>query len=78
MKTIDGYSLQEGDECWVSIQCLIGEHNLSLTPRKAKYMDEAAKAGGWDFTMVNRIKVDCEEVEVLQVWKNQPKGEAQK
>jgi len=78
MKTIDGYSLQEGDECWVSIQCLTGEHHLSHLPRKARYMDDTAKAGGWDFTMVNRIKVDCEEVEVLQVWRNQPKEEAGK
>ena len=78
MKTADGYILKEGEDCYVSIQCASGSHRLSPTPRKAKYMDETAKEGGWDFTMSHPIKVDCDDSEVLQVWKNKPPSEVKK
>lgn len=69
MKTLDGYELKEGDKCWVSVQDPEGLHNISANPRKAVYMDEAAKNSGWDFSVGNRANVP---VEVIAVWKNNP------
>jgi hypothetical protein len=71
METADGYKLKEGDVCFVSCQCLTGEHNLSPTPRKAFYRDAYAISQKLDFTL-SRLRTDCEEVEICQVWKNNP------
>ena len=70
MKTLDGYDLREGESCYVSAQCATGMHNLSATPRNASYLDKNAKRNGWDFTIP--LRVDCEEVEIVAVWKHKP------
>ena len=71
MQTADGYELEEGEDCYVSVQCAMGVHQLSPNPRKAKYLDETAKEQGWDFTM-RPFRSECEEVEILQIWKFKP------
>ena len=66
----------------MSINCFTGEHNLSIEPRKAKYLDEHARNGGWDFT-INRwppgYKFDCGDCgcEIIAVWKNKRTGREQ-
>ena len=72
MKTLDGHELIEGEDCYVSVQCPEGIHNLSSKPRKAVYLSDAAKSNGWDFTIC-RLKTDC-ECEVIAVWKYEPRG----
>jgi hypothetical protein len=71
-KTLDGFELQEGEECWVSYYCGTGEHNISRNPRKARYMDDFAKLNKWDFTSVKPFRVDCDDTLVDAVWKNNP------
>lgn len=71
-KTLDGFELQEGEECYVIFQCAVGEHRLSTNPRKAHYMDETAKQQGWDFTSVKPVRTECDSIEVTAVWKNNP------
>jgi len=70
-KTLDGYELSEGDQCWVSVQDPMGDHNLSARPRKAYYMDNNAKYHGWDFTVYG-LRVPDIEVEIVEVWKYKP------
>ena len=70
MKTFDGFELQEGDECFVSIQDPMGIIRYSPNPRKAHYLDNDAKSNGWDFT-IHGLDSD-QEVEVVGVWKNKP------
>ncbi|HUU40539.1 MAG TPA: hypothetical protein VMW42_06350 [Desulfatiglandales bacterium] len=70
MKTLDGYILHDGDDCFVKCVDPMGESKLSPNARKAFYRDENARAIGWDFTIAN-LRVDC-EVEVTHVWKNNP------
>lgn len=69
-KTLDGFELNEGDECFVSVQCAEGLHHLSLKPRYAYYMSEEAKRHGVDFWIDETSRCDCEEQEVTHVWKN--------
>jgi hypothetical protein len=74
-KTLDGYELNQGEECFISLQCLTGEHSVSTKPRPALYMDKYAKQMGWDFTTIRRMKVNCDDgcaCEVIGVWKNNP------
>ena len=76
-KTLDGFDLQEGDTCFISLQCLTGEHRVSSNPRPAIYMDDNAKIHGWDFTIKRHRKtetMDCDDCacEVCAVWKNKP------
>jgi hypothetical protein len=72
MKTLDGYNLKEGEECWVSISCTSNTHRLSLKPRKTVYMDDYCKQRGCDFRILKPLKCDCEDVEVTHIWKNKP------
>jgi len=75
-KTLDGFNLKEGDECFISLQCLTGEHRLSPNPRPAFYMSEDAKMYGWDFISKNSKKAICPNsecaCEVIGVWKHEP------
>lgn len=71
MKTLDGFILKEGDQCYVSVQDPEGLHHMSPKPRKAVYMDEYAKSSGWDFTVSNRAGIPS--VEIIAVWKNKPR-----
>ncbi len=74
MKTLDGFELKEGDECWVSCQCAGGIHHISPSPRKAFYRDETALKSGWDFTTIKPFKADCGEIEIIAYWKNKPEN----
>ena len=76
MKTLDGYILQEGEECYVEVDCASGDHHLGTKPRKALYLDDIAKSSGWDFTLARHLKVDCESIEILAVWKHKPEQKA--
>jgi len=75
-KTIDGHKLNEGDQCWVSVQDPMGEHKLSAKPRKAHYLDNNALYHGWDFTVYG-LRVPDIEVEIVNVWKNKPPKESE-
>jgi hypothetical protein len=79
-KTLDGYTLKEGDECFISLQCLTGKHNLSPNPRHAFYRNEDAKEYGWDFITKQGLKAICSAgdcgCEVIGVWKYYRKQEA--
>ena len=70
MITEDGIHLKENEECYVSIQCPEGTHNLSPAPRKAYYRNSVAYLHGWDFHIPN-MRTEC-EAEVIAVWKNKP------
>jgi len=70
METLDGYKLNEGDECWVSVQDPSGEHQLSSSLRRALYLDNNAKYHGWDFTVYG-LHVPDIEVEIVAVYKYQ-------
>lgn len=78
-KTLDGFDLNEGDSCFISLQCLTGEHSVSAALRPAFYRDKTAKENGWDFTRKNPMKIDCDDCacEVIGVWKYKP-GKADK
>lgn len=70
MKTLDGYELEEGDDCWVSCQDPHGVGRLSPEPREAVYLNEAAKQHGWDFHIKNLRFYG--EIEIVAVWKHYP------
>lgn len=71
MKTLDGYDLKDGDECFVVVQDPDGESRLSPKPRRAIYRSWPAKDMGWDFE-IPRLKVN-KTVEVVAVWKEYPR-----
>jgi hypothetical protein len=75
-KTLDGFELNEGDDCFISLSCHTGKHKLSSNPRPAKYMDENAIERGWDFSCKQASKSSCISgdcsCEVTGVWKNKP------
>ena len=76
-KTLDGYELKEGEECFIALQCGQGTHNISPNPRPAYYMNEDAKRQGWDFCTKYFLRVsslDCRDCtcEIIGVWKNNP------
>jgi hypothetical protein len=77
-KTEDLYELNEGDKCFVSIQCLTGDKHLSPMPRPAVYMDDYAKLMGHDFTFKRPLRsrsavCDGCSCEIIGVWKFKPK-----
>jgi len=70
MKTLDGYDLKEGDECFVGIEDPYNEIDYSGKILKAVYRNEYAKDMGYDFE-ISQLKAD-HDVEVINVWKNNP------
>ena len=76
MKTQDGYTLRDGDDCFVTIQCGPATHRLSPNPRPAVYRDEHAKENGWEFTFKKPLRGSCIAsdcgCEVTSVWKYNP------
>lgn len=72
MKTIDGFILNEGEQCFVSIQSIVGNKSISSNPRPAVYMNEWARERGFDFQIL-KAKFESEDIEVIGVWKERPK-----
>jgi hypothetical protein len=70
-KTEDGYELQDGEKCFVMIQCADGTHKLSQSIRQAVYMNENCKYHGWDFEVSN-VRSECQSIEIVGCWKNKP------
>ena len=69
-KTEDGYTLQDGDECYVN--CLMSDEDASYQIFRAIYRSENAIEMGWDFEIPD---LEVEEAGVVQVWKNKPEQE---
>jgi hypothetical protein len=67
MKTQDGYTLKDGEDCFVMIQDPTGEHKLSANLRRATYRSENAIDMEWDFE-VHDLNVEG-TMEVIGVWK---------
>lgn len=68
MKTKDGFTLNDGDTCWVTCAGSEGYWDAGNKLYKAIYRSEHAEDMGWDF----EVEGVEDEVEITGTWKEKP------
>ena len=75
MKTLDGYELKDGEDCFVMVE-VPSDYDQEMNSKiyKAKYKSDNALAMDWLYEIFN---FPCDDtVDVVRVWKNNPGSDA--